>query len=134
MYAFPSAVLCLSLYLFPAAGETILLLARVETAMLRHRDAVPAFTEAAAPGAGLFVLPPQVQVMISMLRTAGADSFRFSEGIGKDGGMMQRLVEGGYPLRCTPEAPFLVSLEGEAVPPGWTILMHGEGVTLAHRP
>lgn len=113
--------------------DTIILLGRVEAKILANWRNVEAFRESHIPLGGEYVLPPEVQVMISMLRSSGADSFRYSDAIRHNGGMMQRLVEGAYPIKVSPGSRFLVLLEGEPLPAGMNILASGEGVVLAYR-
>lgn len=129
----PTTILCLSLYLFPSVLDTIILLGNVETKMLVNWKNVEAFRESRIPLGGEYVLPPEVQVMITMLRRSGADSFRYSDAIRSNGGMTQRLVEGAYPIRVSPGSRFLVLLEGEPLPAGMNVLASGEGVVLAYR-
>lgn len=132
-YILPPVILCLSLYLFPTVVDTIILLGNVETKMLANWKNVEAFRESRIPFGGEYVLPPVVQVMIMMLRSSGADSFRYSDAIRNNGGMMQRLVEGAYPIKVSPVSRYLVLLEGEPLPAGMNILARGEGVVLACR-
>ena len=101
--------------------------------MLVNWKNVEAFRESNIPLGGEYVLPPEVQVMITMLRKCGADSFRYSDAIRSNGGMMQRLVEGAYPIKVSHGSRYLVLLDGEPLPAGMIILASGEGVVLAYR-
>lgn len=123
-------VVVLTLAMFPSIVRTVSLV----SAPAAIRNAGAEFEAARTPGSGEDVLPPKVRVMIGMLKYFQADSFAYSDAIKANGGMMQRLVEGAYPIRCTPQAPFLLFLEGEPLPVGWKLLAAQEGVALAARP
>ena len=129
----PFSIVCLSLALFPSTFETMFLLGRVETTLLANRDDLIAFREYSIPRGGEYVLPPEVQTTIALMRTFGVKSFQYSEGFRRNGGMMQRLVEGAYPIKVSSASPYLVLLEGEPIPAGMKILARGGGVILASR-
>ncbi|QWV95083.1 hypothetical protein KP004_07865 [Geomonas oryzisoli] len=75
-------------------------------------------------------LPRGARAAIEMLHAAAADRYRFSAGVAADGAMMQRLVEGAYPLVVADEARYLVRLEGEPSPVGCDALARRKGVAL----
>jgi hypothetical protein len=76
------------------------------------------------------VLPGSVRSAIGLLAAARADSYRCSAGVLQNGEMMQRLVEGAYPLRMSEKAPHLVRLDSEPSPAGCSEMSRRRGVAL----
>lgn len=90
-------------------------------------DAVAPEAAAVAPPD---VLPRGARIAIEMLHVAGAHDYRFSAGVAADGAMMQRLVEGAYPLFVSDDARYLVRLEGEPSPVGCSAVAGRKGIAL----
>jgi hypothetical protein len=66
------------------------------------------------PDSGRAVLSEPVLRMIDLLREHGVERYRYSERIGADRFVSQRLIEGAWPIRFQPDAAFLVSYLSEA--------------------
>lgn len=90
--------------------------------------------ESRRPGGGEYVLPRHVQMIISLLRTYQASSFRISAEVQKDAETTQRLVEGGYPIASSPDAHFLVHLDKEPVSRDCKPISNMNGFALAYCP
>jgi hypothetical protein len=87
--------------------------------------------EVQTPGAGEYVLPTEVQIMLKFVRTVKTDSFRFSREIRADWRIQQRLVEGAYPMRFADNARYYVYMEHEVLPEECQMMMHQRGFALA---
>ncbi len=126
------AILVAAIFMFPTVTETFVNLNAVGWQMLSRRHEVPAFRESGRPRGGEQVLPREVQIMVGLLRQFGVDSYRFSAGIAAKGPIMQRLVEGAYPIKVSPASPYLVMFAGEPLPAGCSRAALQEGVGLAY--
>ena len=126
------AILVAALVMFPQGAKTFATLNFVDWDMLAHRKELTVFRESSLPRSGEFVLPREVQVMVGMLRAMRINSFRFSGEIAKQGAIMQRLVEGAYPIRVSETSPYLALFESEPLPAGCSLLALQEGVGLAY--
>lgn len=93
-----------------------------------------ALSDLCKPGGGENVLPIEVQVMLSFLRSAKADSFTFSRAIAHNVKRTQRLVEGAYPLRVDENAHYHLYMEHEPLPQACRPLMNRGGIALAYCP
>lgn len=128
------AVLILAVLIFPSGKDTFVFLHRLDFAVLSHAGEVQELTDLRTPGAGEYVLPPEVQVMIGLLRFHRVDAFRFSPAIADKPVFAQRLTEGAYPRRVVPDAPYLVYFVGEQTPGTCRTIGAQEGVALAYCP
>ena len=133
-YGAVAALTILALVWFPIAGRTARDLHVIGWQLATHLHELPAFTDMRHPRGGEYILPPKVQIMIHFLRSVSAATYRFSPGIAADGPIMQRLVEGAYPVKVAERSPFYLTLEHEPLPPGCRTIMREGGVALAHCP
>ncbi len=88
------------------------------------------------PGSGQEALSPEVRRAIAMLRRHGATRYQLSE-LGRTPDsreFFERVVEGGYPMRLAPSAPFVLARDAVGVPPGCAEIERDERVSLARCP
>ena len=128
------AILVLALILFPSVTKTFLNLHKVNWYVLNNQQDVRALKEFRKPGAGTEVLPEQVQLMLRLLKRSNVVSFRFSPAVGENPEIMQRLVEGAYPLRVMQTSRHLIHQATELVPAGCSSIASEGGVSLAYCP
>jgi hypothetical protein len=128
------AMLVASMQLFPSSKDTISFLHKTDFNVLCHLNSIRQVKDLQTPLAGEYVLPPEVQVMIALLRTSRVETFRYSAAIQANLLFRQRLVEGAYPLRVTETSHFLVYFLDEPMPGVCKTLAVREGVAIAHCP
>ncbi len=75
-------------------------------------------TEAMTPHGGERVLPPGILEAIGLLRGNGVERYRASPRVANPGNplMIQRLIEGAWPIRQVAEAPWYLANIGEPLP------------------
>ena len=131
-----TAILLLALFLvlFREAPRTAADLAITWGRVLASGDLGPLLAQAGTPGAGEHVLPPAAKAGIAQLRSFRVASFRISPALAQDVEVLQRLVEGAYPIRCTDSAPYLLQLSSEPIAAQCTRLSSSGGIDLVHCP
>ncbi len=65
------------------------------------------------PGTGLMALPIPVVGARMLLKRHGVTRYRLSDVLRQDGGMMQRMEEGLWPVRHDPDAAFVLAARHE---------------------
>lgn len=126
------AVLVAAVVMFPQVAKTFKILHVYDWRIATNAGEWPLFREASLPRGGELVLPPEVQAMVWMLRSAQVKWFRFSPEIARQGATMQRLVEGAYPIRVSEASPYLLLFNREPLPVGCSLLARQKGVSLAY--
>ncbi len=124
-----------TLWAFPLIPDTFLNLHQVGWRVVTDNEGrARVFSDLTKARSGEHVLPEEVQTMIGLLREYDADSFRFSPGIRDNEEIMQRLVEGAYPLQVSPAAHFFLHTEQEPVPAACRPVKTIRGISLAYCP
>ncbi|MCY7317133.1 MAG: hypothetical protein LH617_00135 [Ramlibacter sp.] len=125
-------VLGMTIHLFPTMLVTPETLSAFYSEWWPRRDALRQEWRTERAGEG--VLPAKVQAMLVLLRENRAQSFRYSDGIARDAdtSVVQRLAESTYPIQWSAQAPHLLLLVAEQVPPSCTAVAIRQEVVLAN--
>ncbi len=86
-------------------ADNILLFRRIDVPSIQHpkNQLINLFS----PNTGLEVLPDEVQTMISMMHTANIDNYYLAPDLYYNGELMQRVVEGAWPIKLEESSPFI---------------------------
>jgi len=128
------AVLICSVLLYPQPLSTVTSLGKAGETILSPYVFRSLLQQIETPGTGEQVLPPPVRSMLALVRSNRVSSFRYSEAIGANEEVRQRLLEGALPSRYVPTAAYLLLVGGEQVPPACSTVASREGVILVHCP
>lgn len=125
-------VLGMTIHLFPTVLVTPETLSAFYSEWWPRSDALRQEWRTERAGEG--VLPAKVQAMLALLRENRAQSFRYSDGIARDAdtSVVQRLAESTYPIQWSAQAPHLLLLATEQVPPRCAALATRQEVVLAN--
>jgi len=127
-------VLVISTMLYPQIMSTLKVLGQASQTFLSPELFRSLLRQTGTPLAGEQVLPPPVQSMLALIRSNRVASFRYSEAIGANEEIRQRLIEGAFPARYEPKAPYLLLVGGEQLPPACKPVASQEGVLLVQCP
>ncbi|MCP4950458.1 MAG: hypothetical protein GY922_01220 [Proteobacteria bacterium] len=85
------------------------------------------------PGAGLERLSPVVLEMLQLIEDNELDTYAISQRLRQDGYVMQRITESAWPIKRTPESPFIFYLiEESPLDSGGSKLTEGKEVLLVY--
>ncbi len=85
------------------------------------------------PGAGLERLSPVVLEMLQLIEDNELDTYAISQRLRQDGYLMQRITESAWPIKRTPESPFIFYLiEESPLDSGGSKLTEGKEVLLVY--
>jgi hypothetical protein len=90
--------------------------------------------EIGQPRGGERMLPLPVQDMLTLLRGHGVAGYRVSPRIAHEPLISQRIVEGAWPIRPDPAAPWYLAFAAEGLPVGCQSLDRRMDVVLARCP
>lgn len=100
-------------------------------ALSSSRWGAAALHDLATPHSGEYVLAPAVRESLELLRRRQVSAYALSPRIVGDEALMQRIVEAAFPRRTLRDAPYLLSLSREPLPPACRPLETAKDVELS---
>jgi len=82
------------------------------------------------PNSGQEVLPPQVQLMLSLLETNHITSYQLSDRLNADMLINQRITESAWPIKKEPQAYYLLRYSTEIIKPSCIVVDQRKEIAL----